>query len=112
MALITFSIDIRDVDTTVDRLLDYFACQATGYSANHTCYEEYDKLRSYLHPELFNVTYILLGLVPCSNLLFAIQVSDIKNAIQKVMYFYSSHSSQDKTVSSNSTTNYNQQQAE
>ena len=109
MALITFSIDIRDVDITVDRLLEYFACQATGYNANHTCYEEYDRLRSYLHPELFNITYILLGSVPCLNLLFAIQVSDIKKAIQKVVYYYSSHSSQDKTVSSSSTTNNNQQ---
>ena len=109
MALINFSINIRDVDITTDRLLDYFACQATGYSANHTCYEEYDRLRLHLHPELFNVVYILLGLVPCSNLLFAVQVSDIKNTIQKVIYFYSGHSSQDKTVSSISATNYNQQ---
>ena len=105
MALITFSIDIRDVDVTVDRLLDYFACQAIGYGANHTCYEEYDRLRAYLHPELSSITYILLGLVPCLNLLFAVQVSDIKNALQKVVYLYSSHSSQDKAFSTSSATN-------
>ena len=98
-ALINYSISIRDADITLDRLLDYFACQASGYSADHTCSAEYDRLRSYLHPELDTVTYILLGLVPFSNLLFAIQVSDIKKAIQKVASFYSSHDSKDKTLS-------------
>ena len=98
-ALINYSISIRDADITLDRLLDYFACQASGYSADHTCSAEYDRLRSYLHPELDTVTYILLGLVPYSNLLFAIQVSDIKKAIQKIASFYSSHESKDKTLS-------------
>ena len=98
-ALINYSISIRDADITLDRLLDYFACQASGYSADHTCSAEYDSLRSYLHPELDTVTYILLGLVPYSNLLFAIQVSDIKKAIQKIASFYSSHDSKDKTLS-------------
>ena len=107
IALTNYSIDIRDVDITLDALLNYLACHAIGYNANHTCYEEYDELRSHLHPELFNVTYILLGLVPWSNLLFAVQVSDIKRMFQKAVYLYSSHSSQDKTLSSSSTTNHN-----
>ena len=103
MALTTFSISIRDADVILDRLLDYFACQAIGYNANHTCYVEYDRLESLLKPELNSITYFLLGLLPWLNLLFAIQVSDIKNAIRKVVYFYSSHSSQDKTFSTSNT---------
>ena len=103
MALITLSISIRDADIILDRLLDYFACQAIGYSANHTCYAEYDRLKSHLKPELNSITYFLLGLLPWLNLLFAIQVSDIKKAIQKVVYFYSSHSSHDKTFSTSNT---------
>ena len=99
MALINLSISIRDADVILNKLLDYFACQAIGYSANHTCYAEYDELESHLKPELNSGTYFLLGLLPWSNLLFAIQVTDIKKAIQKVISFYSSHDSQDKTVS-------------
>ena len=99
MGLINYSIDIRDTDIILDRLLDYFACQSIGYSADHTCSAEYDKLRSYLQPELYSTTYVLLGLLPWSNLLFAIQVSDIKKAIQNVLYLHRSCNSKDKTPS-------------
>ena len=58
------SISIRDGDIILDRLLDYFAYQAIGYSTNHTCYTEYDRLRSYLKPELNSISNISLGLFP------------------------------------------------
>ena len=105
MALINYSISIRDVDLILDRLLDYFACQAIGYTVDHTCSAEYDRLRSHLKPELNSITYPLLGLLPWFNLLFAIQVSDIKKAIQKVVHFYSSRDSQDKTFSTSNASN-------
>ena len=102
MALINYSISIRDVGIILDKLLDYFACQAFGYSADHTCHAEYDELRSYLKPELNSSTYFLLGILPWLNLLFAVQVSDVKKALQKVVHYYSSRDSQDKTVSTTS----------
>lgn len=98
MALINFSISIRNSDIIVERLFDYFSCQAIGYSANHTCYAEYDRLDSYLKPELNSATYFLLGLLPWPNLLFALQVSDIKKALRKVACFYRKDS-QAKTLS-------------
>ena len=88
------SISIRDWNITWDKLLDYFACQARGYNDDNTCYAEYEEFESYLKPELNSATYILLGLVPWSNLLFAIQVSDIKKLIHKVTRIYSSRDSQ------------------
>jgi len=103
VTLTNLSISIRDADIILDRLLDYFYCQARGYSANNTCYAEYDKLESYLKPDLNSATFILLGFVPWSNLLFAIRVSDIKKVILKVTCFYSSHDSQNKTASTSNT---------
>ena len=97
IGLINFSTDIRDTDIILDSLLDYFTCQSIGYSADHTCSAEYDKLRSYIQPELYSTTYIFLGLLPWSNLLFAVQVSDIKKVIQNVLYLYRSCDSKDKT---------------
>jgi len=94
------SINIRDADILLDTLLDYFTCQARGYSVNNTCHAEYDRFEPYLRPKLNAVTYTLLGLVPWSNLLFAIQVSDIKRAVQIVVRFYKNRDSQSKTVSS------------
>ena len=103
MALVNLSISIRDSDIILDKLLNYFACQARGYSASNTCYAEYEELDSYLKPELNSATYFLLGLVPWSNLLFAVQVSDIKRAFHKIARMYSSRDSQDKTYSTSNT---------
>ena len=105
MALINYSVNIRDVDIIVERLLDYFVCQAYGYSADHTCYAEYDRFRSVLKPEFNSTTYLLVGLLPWLNLLFAVQVSDIKKVVQKVAHFYSSRDSQDKTVPTSNASN-------
>ena len=103
MTIITISIGIRDGDMILEKLLNYFACQAIGYSADHTCHKEFDELESHLKPGFSSTcgTYFLLGLFPWSNLLFAIQVTDIKKAIQIIVHFYSSHmhDSQDKTLS-------------
>ena len=87
----------------METLVEYLACQARGYSSNNTCYEEYDEFESYLNSEFDWITYLLLGLVPWSNLLFAIQVSDIKKAIKRFVCMYSSdtHGSQNKTVFTN-----------
>ena len=86
MTLINYSIGIRDADVITDAMINYFTCQASGYSADHTCSAEYDKLRSHLHPELQIIVYFFLGFLPFLNLLFAVQVSDIKKALQKILY--------------------------
>jgi len=99
VVLIDFSISIRDTNMIMDDIHDYFNCQATGFSANHTCYAEYNKLESHLNPGLDSATYIFLGLLSWPNLLFTVQVSDIKKAVQKVMRLYSSHGSQNKLFS-------------
>ena len=88
-ALITLSISIRDADITLDRLFNYFACQARGNNANNTCYEEYHELEMVLRPELNIATYFLMGMLPWSNLLFAIRIRDIKRRIQRFVHRYS-----------------------
>ena len=86
--------------------MDYFVCQAYGYSADHTCQAEYDKLRSILTPELNNISYFFnVGLLPWLNMLFVVQVSHIKKAVQKMARFYSSRDSQEKSISSSNSSN-------
>ena len=99
VTLINLSITIADTNIVLDKLIDYFACQARGYSSSNTCYAEYEELESHLKPELNSTTYLLLGLVPWSNLLFAIHISDIKKAIQKIRRVFSGDSFQNKTAS-------------
>ena len=109
MGLINFSINIRDADIVWDRLLDYLACQSIGYSADHTCSAEYDELRSYLQLELNSIRFVMLGLLPWLNLLFTVQVSNIKKAIKNALYLYCSCDSKDKKTPSDSTQNTNNQ---
>ena len=101
MALINLSISIRDADIILEKSLDYFACQARGYNDDNTCYAEYEEMESLLKPELNSATYFLLGLLPWSNLLFAIQVSDIKKLIHRVTRMYNSRDFQQTYSASN-----------
>ena len=87
--LITLSISIRDADITTDRLFNYFACQARGRNGNNTCYEEYHELQMVLSPDLNIATYFLMGIIPWSNLLFAIRVRGVKKRIQRFVHCYS-----------------------
>ena len=100
--LVNLSITIRDGDVVLDESLAYFACQARGYDDENTCYAEYEELESYLMPELYSATFFLMGILPWSNLLLAIKVSDIKNLIHRVTRTYSSGDSQ-KTYSASNT---------
>ena len=101
VTLINLSIIIRDRKIVLDSLLDYFACQARGYSSSNTCHAEYDELKSNFDPEYSNTSFILLGFLSWSNLLFAIQVSDIKKAMEKVVHLYSRFGCHNKTTSTN-----------
>ena len=85
IALITLSYTIRDSNIIVDKLLVYLTCQARGYNSDNTCSREYDELESYLKPELNSATYLLLSLVPWSNILYAIHFADIKKVVQWIM---------------------------
>ena len=99
IGLIDYSINIGNSNFFQDALSDYFACQIFGVSPSHTCNAEFDRLTSHVYPGLSNTAFFSWSLLPWLNLLFAVQVSDIKKVLQKVMFFYSSHESQDKTLS-------------
>ena len=97
--LISLSIRSRDSDIILDRLFAYFACQARGNNANNTCYEEHHELEMILRPHLNIVTYFLMGVLPWSNLLFAIQIGYVKERIQRVVRHYISTRRGSNTVS-------------
>ena len=82
IALVNFSVSIRDSDIQEDRLFAYFVCQARGTN-NNTCNEEYDEVQMILslRETLNNAVYFLMGLLPWLNLLFAIQVRYVKKRV-------------------------------
>lgn len=97
--MINVSFSARDSDIILDKLFLYFTCQSTGYNGPDTCSKERDELESYLKPELNAATYFMLGLLPWSNLLFAVQVRDVKRAIHKLLSGCSLHERPTSAVS-------------
>ena len=97
IVLVTISISIKTSDIIPDKLFNYFSCQASGYNGSDTCAKERDDLESYLKPELNSATYILLGLIPWTNLLFAIQVKDVKKVLRRLMA-YRRHAVEDRST--------------
>ena len=91
VTLINISITNRDSDAVLQTMVEYFICQARGFGADNTCDEEFDKLDSYSKTELNGITYLLLCVVPWSNLLFAIKFSHIKTAAQKILDIFHRH---------------------
>ena len=95
-ALITLSYTIRDSNVILEKLLIYFACQARGSGSDNMCSAEYDELESHLKPELNSATYFLLSLVSWSNILYAVQFTDIKNLIRRIVHANKSNSASEK----------------
>jgi len=98
VTLITLSVNTRDSEIIADSIQRYILCQVKGYTTINSCAAERDKVESHLKPELRSTAFILLGLLPWSNLLFAIQFTDVKMALQKLRFVYQ-WGSQDKTIS-------------
>jgi len=84
-SLVNISFTVRNGDIILFKLLVYFTCQTAGYNGTDTCVGERDELESYLKPELNAASYILLSFIPWLNLLFAVQVKDVKKVVHRVV---------------------------
>ena len=82
------TISIRNSEIIADRLLNYIVCEVRGYANSNSCVAERDELKSHLQPELSSISFLLMGLVLWSNLLFAVQFTDINQILQKMKSVY------------------------
>lgn len=81
VALTTFSIGTRDIKTFVQSVQNYFLCEQNGHDPDRPCNR---KLKGQLHPALFTITYVLLGLFPVVHLIYAINMKELKDIVLKV----------------------------
>jgi len=88
ITLVTLSLSIRDSEIIIENTLHFIACQVKGHTSINSCEAERDELESHLQPELRSTVFISLGLLPWSNLLFAIQFRDVKMVLQKIRSVY------------------------
>lgn len=74
--LILFSVSIANLDEIRDAIFRNFACEAVRTSTTQECPKQYKEIR--ISDALYIMTYLLLGLFPSVNLLFAINIHEVK----------------------------------
>ena len=73
----TFTLTTKDIDQNTLALTEYFECEKNG--RNNTCSHD-----SQQHPVLSLMAFVLLGLYPTVNLLFAINVQELKALVKQL----------------------------
>jgi hypothetical protein len=74
VALSRFSIIVRNAEAFEERLIDYFACEAGGKNPDCTR----NDFRQHSYPKLTAISLALLGIFPAVNLIYAINVGELK----------------------------------
>ena len=75
VGLIAFTIGAHDADIFVSELTTYFVCEAAGSTGSKVCEKNFSVWRAEIMADL---TWILLGLYPTVNLIYVVNVRDIK----------------------------------
>ena len=78
IALTTFTVTTRNGALFGDAVTDYWQCEITGLDPENSCDRLRDSFEALTYPGLTSVSYILLGIFPAVNLIFAVNVKEIK----------------------------------
>ena len=78
IALIAFSATTRNGVQFAAALADYWLCELTGVDPENPCDELRASLQRLSFPVLTSFAYILLGIIPAVHLVFAVNISELK----------------------------------
>jgi len=78
IVLTTFTITTQNATLLADAVADYWQCEITGVEPENSCDRLRDLLEALTYPGLTAVSYILLGIFPAVNLIFAVNIEEIK----------------------------------
>ena len=76
IALLAFSLTIRDADRFISEILRYFQCERKGVDPANPC--DTSSYMIVLHVALTSLSYILLGIFPVVNFVFVINIQELK----------------------------------
>ena len=80
VALTTFTVSTRNIDIVIRGIQEYFFCEQGGVDPENRCTRDYLK---HAYPSLSTISYALLGLFPIVNLIYAINLKELKAALPK-----------------------------
>ena len=72
----TLTIAARNSELFAARLRDYFSCEQSGHDPNNPC--DRKSLSEISHPDLAVTALVLLGIFPVVNLVYAINIRELK----------------------------------
>ena len=78
IALTAFTIFTRNSTQFSDAIAEYWLCESTGVNPENSCDRLRESFQQLSYPGLSAVSYVLLGIFPAVNLIFAVNVKEIK----------------------------------
>ena len=84
-SLTTFTLIIKN-QRVVEEISGYFTCELPGVDPQNPC--DPSHYQALLHPELECLTYVLLQIFPVINLIFAVNIEDLKQWCGRVCQFH------------------------
>jgi len=82
IALTAYTLSTRNMDNLISGIQTYFFCEQSGYNPDNPCNRDY---LTNLNPSISTLTYVLLALFPVINLIYAINIMELKNFINKCL---------------------------
>ena len=76
VALTTFTISTRNGDLTARRIFEYFTCEQNGHDPDEPCSRS--NFEELTNPAWTTLSYMLLGMFPIVNLIYAVNVEELK----------------------------------
>ena len=80
ISIIRFTLNVRNLNDIYDAITDYSRCVASG---NCNCEETREMFEKASLPVLDFVFFICIMFLNCSNLLFIIQLKDVKQMVRR-----------------------------
>lgn len=60
---------------------EYFFCEASGYNPSNPCPKNYEQ---YTYPELQAAIYVVMGFIPTVNLIYVLNVKQMRKEISEI----------------------------
>ena len=75
VSLTQYTVVVRNLDAFETQLEEYFICELSGYDPNNPC--DRNKFRQLSSPGVTATTFVLLGLFPLFNLIYALNYEEL-----------------------------------
>ena len=78
LALMAFTITTRNIEQFEAAVTNYWQCELTGVDPENPCDALIASYREFSNPVLSSFAFLILGSSPAVNLIFAVNISELK----------------------------------